>query len=170
MWHYARGIAYARKHQFEEAEQELQKLVANKTNPQLKESPSSFNAGLASLEVAEKVLQGVIAEEKDLLPAAITHFKDAVDKEDGMLYNEPKDWLLPVRQYLGHALLNAKQYLEAEKVYKEDLMANPNNGWSLTGLEKALMHQNKKKEAVTVQQQIRKAFARTDTQITSSVF
>jgi len=55
---------------------------------------------------------------------------EAADKEDGMLYNEPKDWLLPARHFLGHALLKAKKYTEANKVYPEDLKINPGNAWA----------------------------------------
>ena len=120
--------------------------------------------------MAEKILEGVIAEEKNQFTLCATLLKDAVDKEDAMLYNEPKDWLLPARQYLGHALLKAEQYKEAEKVYKEDLAINPNNAWSLTGLSKALVKQGKKKESMLVQQQVKKAMARTDVKITNSVF
>ncbi|HTN05540.1 hypothetical protein [Agriterribacter sp.] len=58
-----------------------------------------------------------------------------------MLYNEPRDWPHPAGQYLGRVLLKAKQYVAAEKVYREDLTVNPNNGWSLTGLADALQQQ-----------------------------
>ena len=170
MWNFARGVAHARKHQFEEAGKELQKIQNNKSNPQLKESPTAFNPGIAAVEVGEKILQGIIAEEKNQLPVSITLLKDAIAMEDGMLYGEPRDWLLPARQYLGAVLLKAKQFAEAEKVYREDLMVNPNNAWSLTGLEKSLTKQNKKNEAGAVQQQIKKASARADIKITGSVF
>lgn len=170
MWHFARGLAYSRKHRFEEANMELRKFLNNKSNPQLQESPSAFNPGIAAFGVAEKILQGIIAEEKNQLPLSIELLKEAVDREDIMLYNEPKDWLLPARQYLGHALLKAKQYAEAEKVYKQDLIVNPNNAWSLTDLEKALMKQNKQKEAMSVQHQVKKALVRSDVKITGSVF
>ncbi|MEJ7681080.1 MAG: tetratricopeptide repeat protein [Segetibacter sp.] len=95
--------------------------------------------------------------------------KEAADKEDGMLYNEPKDWLLPARHFLGHALLKAKKYTEAVKVYKEDLKINPNNGWALTGLAEALIKQGKKKMAMEVQRQAKAALERSDVQISSSV-
>jgi len=170
MWHWARGIAYSRKHQFGDAIVELQKLQANKSNPQLKESPSAFNPGIKAIEVAEKILEGVIADEKNVIDDAIAKLKEAVDKEDAMLYNEPRDWLLPARHYLGQALLKAKRYKEAEMVYRQDLMINPNNGWALTGLGTSLEKQNKNKEALTVKQQAKKALARTDAQITGSVF
>ena len=170
MWHFSRGLAYARKHQFKQADTELQEMQAGKSNPQLQESPSAFNPGIAAVQVAEKILQGVIAEEKNQHTISVGLLKEAVDKEDGMLYNEPKDWLLPARQYLGNALMKAEQFAEAEKVFKEDLKTNPNNGWSLTGLEKALMKQGKQKEATAVRQQAKKALTRSDIQIKSSVF
>ena len=170
MWHYARGMAYARKNQISGSRQELQKLVSIKSNPQLKESPSPFNPGLVSVEVAEKILQGIIAEQSNQNSAAITILQEAVNMEDNMLYNEPRDWILPARQYLGNVLLKSKQFQQAEKVYREDLLVNPNNGWSLTGLEKALRNQNKNQEAATVQQQAKKALARADIKVTGSVF
>ncbi|MGZ5135036.1 MAG: tetratricopeptide repeat protein [Flavitalea sp.] len=170
MWHFARGTAYARKHQFEQANLELKKLQDSKPNSQLRESPAAFNPGITAAQVAEKILQGVIAEENNQVDKAVELFNQAVDMEDGMLYNEPKDWILPARHFLGHVLLNAKDYSKAEKVYKEDLTVNPNNAWSLTGLEKALVKQNKKAEAKTVNQQLRKALARADVQIPGSVY
>jgi tetratricopeptide (TPR) repeat protein len=170
LWRFSRGMAYARKHQPEEAVIELQKMQSNKTNPQLKESPAAFNPGLPAVELAEKILEAVIAEEKNQLDISIKLLKEATDKEDAMLYNEPKDWLLPARQYLGNALLKFKQYAAAEKVYKEDLLINPDNAWSLTGLEKALNLQKKTKEALGVKQRLKKAMERSDVRLMASVY
>ncbi len=139
-------------------------------SPLLQDHPPAFNPGMAAVQVAEKILQGVIAEEKTQLTKAVAFLKEAVDKEDDMLYNEPKDCLLPARHYLGRTLLKAKRYAEAEKVYREDLRINPNNAWSLTSLTEAMVKQNKKKEAMTVQQQARKALAKSDMKITISAF
>lgn len=170
IYHWARGMAYARRHKLDHALDELQKLQSLKSHPSLNESPSSFNPGVKAAEVAEKILQGVIAEERNMIDEAIARLQEAVDKEDAMLYNEPRDWQLPARHYLGQTLLKAKRYKEAERVYRQDLMINPNNGWALTGLETSLEKQNKNKEALTVKQQVKKALARTDAQITGSVF
>jgi len=128
------------------------------------------NEGIAAARVAEKVLQGVIAEEQQDLKQAILIFKEAVLREDSMKYNEPRDWVHPTRQYLGRALLTAKQYSAAEKVYKEDLLTNPHNGWSLTGLTAALKAQHKNKESALIKQEAATAFARSDLKITSSAF
>lgn len=170
MSHFARGIALARKHEFSQATKELEQMIANKSNPQLKESPSTFNPGHTAIEVGEKILRGVLAEEQNKLPNAIILLKEAVDIEGGMFYNEPRDWILPARHYLGQALLKANKLSEAEKVYKEDLLVNPNNGWALTGLKVVLTKQKRNKEASQVDQQAKKALARTDVEITGSVF
>ena len=85
-----------------------------------------------------------------------------------MIYNEPKDWLLPVRHYLGRALLKANKFAEAEAVYRKDLTINPHNGWALTGLQQALEKQGKKAEAEQVKQSLTKAFSTKDVEITVS--
>lgn len=170
IWHYGRGLAYARKHQFDNANMELNKMQDSISSPLLHESPPAFNPGIAAVNVATKILQGVIAEEKNDLAQAILLLEEAVDKEGGMLYNEPRDWTHPARQYLGRVLLKAKQYSEAEKAYRRDLEINPNNAWSLTGLAEALSAQGKKQETTKVQQQVKKALAKSDVKITASVF
>jgi tetratricopeptide (TPR) repeat protein len=168
--HFARGIAFARTHQLNDAAKELQQLQAATPSPQLTESPPAFNPGIAGSLVAEKILQGVIAEEKNDLPTAILLLKDAIDKEDGMLYGEPRDWLLPARNYLVNVLLKTRQYKEAEKVCRADIFINPNNPWSLISLEKALEKQGKIKDANAIHSQVIKAIARADVKIAAAAF
>lgn len=168
MQRFARGLAYARLKQLDKASAELGRLKDSANSVQLQDHPVAFNPGIAAVEVAEKILQGVIAEEKGQLTDAIDFFNKAVDLEDGMLYNEPKDWVLPARHYLANALLKAKQYSAAEKVHKQDLLINPNNRWSLTGLKLALGKQGKSKEAASLK--IEKASFGDDFKIAASVF
>lgn len=170
LWHFAKGIAYARKHAFDSSRKELELLMANKAHPQLKESPSTFNPALTSLELGEKVLKGIIAEEENRISEAVTLLREAVDMEDGMFYNEPKDWLLPARHYLGQALIKAKRFSEAEKTYKDDLLVNPQNGWALKGLQAALEKQKKTKDASAIAQKAKHALTRSDIEIPGSVF
>jgi tetratricopeptide (TPR) repeat protein len=171
LWHYGRGLAYARKHDFTKANMELEALRKGLKNDQLKApAPSYANPGIAGATVAEKILQGVIAEEQNNLTDAITYMKQAVVLEDSMVYNEPKDWVHPARQYLGNTLLKAKRYKEATQVYEEDLKINPNNGWSLTGLATALSNGGQKQKGLDIKKQADKAFTRKDVQIKNSVF
>ncbi|MBS1664890.1 MAG: hypothetical protein JST68_27835 [Bacteroidetes bacterium] len=169
--HYARGIAFARKGQLTEAEQELTALQHDTTSPQLlAPAPNYSNPGINGAHVAERILAGVIAESHNNLPAAITALQKAVEYEDAMIYDEPKDWQQPARQFLGNILLKANKYKEAETAFREDLRLNPKNGWSYTGLATALSKQGRTAEANTVQAQATKAFSRSDMKITTAVF
>ena len=64
-----------------------------------------------------------------------------------MIYDEPKDWLLPPRHYLAAVLIKKGQFSDAANVLKKDLIFNPDNGWALTGLWVALQKQGKNKES-----------------------
>ena len=171
LWHYGRGLAYARKHDFANAAQQLAVLKEKIKEPFLKApAPSYANPAIAGAEVAEKILEGVIAEEQNNYTSAISFLQKAVALEDSMIYNEPKDWVHPTRQYLGSVLCKAKKYAAAERAYRYDLVVNPNNGWSLTGLAIALSGQGKKEEASKTKKLADKAFARSDGLIAGSVY
>lgn len=171
IWHYGRGLAFARKHDFEKAQTELAALQRYLTNDQLKApAPTYANPGINGSKVAEKILTGVIAEEQKNYNKAISFLSEAVSEEDAMIYDEPKDWPHPARQYLGNVLLKAGKFPDAEGVFKRDLELNPNNGWSLTGLKNALDKQGKTKDAIAVDKALRKAFGQSDAKITAAVF
>jgi tetratricopeptide (TPR) repeat protein len=134
---FAKGMAAAHLKKSAEASSYLQQLQEKMKAPILYEQYASFaNAAAAALKVSEQLLKGTIAE-TDNLADAITYYTKAVELEDGMLYGEPKDWLIPARHYLGNALLKAKQFKQAEEVYNKDLYVNPGNPWALYGLLQA---------------------------------
>jgi len=168
--HFARGMAFARTHRTTEAREELQLLQSLMQHPQLQESPAAFNPGSSGAGVAEKLLEAVIAEETSNNASARLLFEEAVSREDGMLYNEPRDWLLPARQYYGQFLLNNGDLKKAGVIFKEDLQINPANPWSLSGLEKVLRKQGKTTEAAKTKQQLLRAAARADIPVTQSVY
>jgi len=171
LWHYGAGLAYARKHDFSNAANELTTINNEMSNQQLKApAPSYANPGIAGAEVAATILEGVIAEEKSDYSKSIAALQHAVVLEDSMVYNEPKDWVHPARQYLGNVYCKAKKFAAAEKVYRQDLVINPNNGWSLTGLAIALTGQAKNEEALKVKARAAKAFAKADMPVPHSVF
>ena len=90
--------------------------------------------------------------------------------EDALPYTEPPFWPLPVRHYLGSALLIDGQPAEAEAVYRMDLTKNPGNGWALFGLAQSLRAQDKGREAETVEQQFKTAWAYADVTLAASRF
>jgi len=87
-----------------------------------------------------------------------------------MIYNEPRDWILNPKHYLGDAYTRAGKWEEAKKVLYRDLDNNKNNGWALFGIWQALTAENKKKEADRVLQQFRKAFDKADKKLYGPVF
>ena len=90
------------------------------------------------------------------------HLEEAAKRELNMVYTEPRDWMLNPYQWLGTAYLADKNYKKAEEAFRKDLTRNANNVWSLSGLEKALVLQKKKKEAMAVKDELKKASAKAD--------
>ena len=48
---------------------------------------------------------------------AFATLREGVAAEDGLVYDEPPGWMLPVRHALGALLMSAGRYAEAEEVY-----------------------------------------------------
>ena len=53
------------------------------------------------------------------VPGAIAKFETAVKLDDEMDYDEPEPLPFPARHWLGAALIEAKRFADAEKVYRE---------------------------------------------------
>lgn len=85
----------------------------------------------ALLKIAERVLAGELAVNRQRYDEAVRLFEDAVKMEEALQYSEPPLWPLPVRHYLGRVLLQAGRPSEAESVYRADLLRHPDNGWAL---------------------------------------
>jgi len=115
------------------------------------------------------VALGEIAKAEGKTDEAIAHFREAAAVEDRLVYDEPSDWFFPVRHQLGALLLKANKAADAEKVYREDLVRNPRNGWALFGLAQALHAQKKDAEAAKVDEQFKDAWRTSDVKLTSSV-
>ena len=170
IWRYSRGIAFVRKGQTVQAEQELTKLKELMSEKTLQQPLFSPNTGLAVLSIAPEVLAGEIDAAKKNYDGAIAHLERAVRLEDALVYTEPAEWHYPPREALAAVLLEAKRPAEAETVYWSDLKRNRNNGWSLYGLMKALQAQGKLDEAALIEARFKKAWERADVTISDSRF
>jgi tetratricopeptide (TPR) repeat protein len=171
VWHYARGMAYARMGKLEPARVELGKLAqfAGDTTLDLK-LIWGRNSTRSVLQVGQLVLQGEIQAAEKQYDAAVQSLEDAVSVEDGHMYQEPQDWFFPVRQVLGAVLLEAGEADAAERVYLEDLKKYPENGWSLYGLLQSLKAQGKTSEAALVEKRFQKAWDWADITLPGSRF
>ncbi len=102
------------------------------------------------LGIAAAVLAGHVAAAQGDYSSAVAHLRQAAELEDNLLYGEPPEWTVPVRQELGAVLLAAGRAAEAEQSFRADLERFPDNGWSLHGLTQALRAQHRNAEADTV--------------------
>ncbi len=128
----------------------------------------SRNGAKAILDVATTVLSGEIDARKGLYDDAIAKLHRAVLLEDNLIYNEPPDWHVPVRQVLGAVLLDAGKPEEAEAIYWQDLRQNKENGWSLYGLMQSLRVQGNEEAALAIEKRFRKAWSKADMASTAS--
>ena len=171
VWHFARGMAYTRTGQLEEAAKELeilQTLAADTTL--LHVTIWDINTTASLIQIAREVLSGELAAKHRKFDDAISHLQKAVEMEDNLTYDEPPPWHSPVRQNLGAVLLEAGHAPEAEKIYREDLKKYPENGWSLFGLQQSLLAQGKTKEAAEAKTRFEKAWVNADVELLTSRF
>jgi tetratricopeptide (TPR) repeat protein len=165
--HHARGVAFAATGKVKEARAELDKLrEVAKTTPA--EAHFGNNTAADLFAVADPMLEGEILAAEGKLADAIKSLSTAVTKQDALRYDEPPDWIVPVRHALGAFLLKDGQAAKAEEVYREDLAKWPNNGWGLYGLAASLDAQGKTTEAAKVRGQWKKVWAKADITIGSS--
>ncbi len=165
--HYARGVAFAATGRIEAARAEETAFEAARA----KVSPEAVfgnNASLDILGVAEKLLAGEILYQAGQHGAGLAALREAVAREDALRYDEPPDWIQPIRHALGAALLRSGEAAEAERVFREDLERLPGNGWSLYGLGRALRLQKKEAEAAEVEARFAEVWKEADVKIASS--
>jgi len=168
--HYARGIAFIRKNNIKEAQEELDAIAEMRKDPELENLvATAHNPSSSAANIAHEVVAGELAALKGDLTKAVKHLQNAVSYEDKQTYTEPAAWYIPTRQNLGAILLKARKYEEAELIFKEDLVKLRQNGWSLMGLYQSLELQGKVEEAKAVKKEFDEAWKHADFEITDSV-
>jgi pimeloyl-ACP methyl ester carboxylesterase/tetratricopeptide (TPR) repeat protein len=163
-WHFARGMAYVGTKRTAQAENELQtfrRVVL--TVPENASFGNSTARGV--LQVADYLLAGKIALARGDKKAGFELLRKGVEVEDVVSYNEPPDWDLPVREFLGAALLSSGEYAEGEKVFRAELAKHPRNGRALFGLVESLNRQGKSSSAQMVQREFERAWGNADTKL-----
>jgi tetratricopeptide (TPR) repeat protein len=166
--HYSRGVAYAALGEVARAEAEQKEFLD--ALAKVDDRTIGNNPAKAVLAVAKDMLAGEIAFRRGEHDAGIALLRQAALAEDELVYDEPPDWMMPVRHALGAALMEAKRFEDAEKVFREDLARFPDNGWSLFGLERSLRERGMEDEARNIEGRYAKAWSRADVKLTSSCF
>ena len=168
---FAKGMAYAKTGSFAPAQKHLEQLREKKKDKILTQKFAPHTSTpYECATVAEYILQGNILFYQGKHNEAIAAIKNAMLAEDSILYSEPKAWMLPARQYLGSFYFSLKQYKKAEKVYRDDLVWNPGNGWSLLGLHQSLQAQKKTKELSKLKTLYSNSFSHADEMPVGSVY
>ncbi len=160
-WHFARGIAFSKLNRRQEAVQE-QSAFDQARKSVTADAMIGLNSTANVLKVAEHVLAAHVAGDSK---TTIDLLQRAVEAEGSLAYDEPPGWFIPVREMLGHALLNGGDYAGAEVVFRSDLERNKRNGRSLFGLREALKAQNKTYAARLVQREFENAWRHADTKL-----
>lgn len=178
-WHYARGFALVRRGRYAEAEAGLARLNEIIRVAGADSVPSqSINSGRWLLSLASYTLDGELQAARGEPFRAVSALRQAVRTQDELRYDEPPPFYFPARHSLGAVLLQFGWPEEAEQVYRTDLAQfdggavipnrNPLNGWSLKGLERALLRQSKPTDEV--RRQFAEAWKYADVPINSSRF
>jgi tetratricopeptide (TPR) repeat protein len=157
VWDFAQGYASLKTGEVAFARAHLVRLtsIAETTETMFRFDPAS-----RLLLVMQEILQGEIDWQEGDLRNAIRAFERSVKHEDALVYDEPEPLPFAARHWLGSALLEAKRYRDAERIYREELVDHPHNGWSLFGLKQALAAQNKIDSAVN--EDFEQSWARAD--------
>ncbi|MEH6636040.1 MAG: hypothetical protein V7700_10995 [Halioglobus sp.] len=169
IWHYARAIALTRSGDLAAAQSESDAMQPLMDNESIWFLDGNDYPASQILTIADLLVRGEMAQAKEDYPGAIAALSAAVEAQDMLPYTEPPFWYYPTRQSLGHAMLLAKEYADAEAVYRADLARYPRNGWSLFGLTLSLEAQGKTDEAAATRKRFDNIWARADVNLASSI-
>jgi len=165
----ARAVALAALDRPAEARAEQRAFLERRA---LVPEEASFGNNMAHdlLAVAERLVEGEILYREGAKEAGIAALYEAAAREDALRYDEPPDWIQPIRHALGATLMQEGRFSEAAKVYREDLERLPGNGWSLFGLARALRLAGEHDEAELVEARFTEAWVGADISLRSSCF
>jgi tetratricopeptide (TPR) repeat protein len=171
IWHYGQTMAALRQDRIEDAREHYSNVVEASQNAEI-EALTKWDrySMIYAVNIAERTLAAEFALLEGDHETAIAILREAIPIEDSIPYDEPPGWHLPVRQILGGVLLEAGNASEAQLVYEAELRRNPENVWSLYGLNRALQLQGKNGEADRVADRLAQASLHSDIELERSYF
>ncbi len=168
-WHYARSVAFAATGEVRKSKRELRKFdKAYRRVPE--EYLIGNNTARVVLEVARPFAEGELEYRRGNYDQAFDLLREAVRRDDALIYDEPWGWMEPVRHALGALLLEQGRVEEAEAVYRQDLRLHPENGWSLHGLAECLARSGRPAEATEADKRFRQVWSDSDLEIKASCY
>ena len=94
----------------------------------------------AFLNIAALELSASLLVQQDKLADAEKAFEKAALAEHNLGYHEPPNYIRPVQETRGDALLRAGRYADAKTAYQIALKERPNSGYPLFGIALATSH------------------------------
>jgi tetratricopeptide (TPR) repeat protein len=170
LWLFGRGMAMAHTNDLPGAVKLLSEMETLSADSVLKLPFTPFSPAVDGAVIAMELLRGTIYLKQAERDKAVTAFRKAVTTEAGMVYNEPRDWLLNPRHFLADACIKKGDYKEAERTIGADLAVNNENGWSLFGYWQLLNAQHKTAAASQMKARFKKAFAKADIELSGPVY
>ena len=165
LWDFAHGYAYLREGSADFAKVYLDRVTETAATSEVQ---MRFHSAESLLGTVAAILKGELHREAGEFEDAIASFKQAVELEDSLMYDEPEPLPFAARHWLGAILLEMERYSEAEQVYRDELADHQHNGWSLFGLKTAIEAQGRTDS--TVDDDLAKSWLRSDTWLRASRF
>lgn len=157
MYHYARAVAQAARHDAAAAQQEIAAIAALESGADFAPFDPWGIPAKAITQTARLVASARLADAQGDLAGAATALEQAVAIEEGLAYTEPAYWYYPVRQSLGAVRLRQGRLDEAEKALRDSLARVRNNGWALAALAEVY----KRKGDAVAEKSTRQALSKT---------
>ena len=154
MWHYARGVALARRGDVAAAGMESDAIASIAKTADLTFLKDAGIPALDVLKLAQAVVDARIAQAKRDSTTAIARLTEAAAIQDTLHYTEPPYWYYPVRQSLAAALLQAGRLGDALEQFQRALKRAPNNGWTYFGIAQLYKARRDTKAARDVEAQL----------------
>ena len=158
MYHYARALAQAARHDAAAAQQEIAAITALENGADFKPFDAWGVPAKAIVQTARLIATARLADAQGDLAGAATALEQAVAIEEGLAYTEPAYWYYPVRQSLGAVRLRQGRLDEAEKALRDSLARVRNNGWALAALAEVYKRKGDAAAEATTRAALKKAW------------
>lgn len=146
-WHYARGEAYAKLGDVENARKEAEAISALIGTADMTNLTDGGVPALDILNIARLTVFARAAAAENDFGTAVEAMEEAVALQEGLAYTEPPYWYYPSKQTLAAMALQNGEVERAEQLFVESLASSPNNAWVLYGLAESYAAQGDKNGA-----------------------
>jgi len=166
MTDYARGMALVRTGKVDAARERSIALQAALDQPVLKGATVMGDDPARNvLEILASRLVAELAAADGRADASLGALVRGIELETALGASEPPLLASSSRLAMGDLMLRLQRWSDAERAYRDELVAQPASGWALTGLERALAGQGRADEARRARAEAEQAWAGADASV-----